>query len=76
MDLPNVLIVGDSVSIGYTPLVAKAMEKIALVQHSPFDERDGGAEETAYVGAPRTALHRVCPTRGAPRWGVADLFKI
>lgn len=46
--LPNVLIIGDSVSIGYTPLVATAMAKIALVQHSPFDTRDGGAEETAY----------------------------
>jgi hypothetical protein len=47
-DLPNVLIIGDSVSIGYTPLVATAMAKVALVQHSPFDHRDGGAEETAY----------------------------
>lgn len=46
--LPNVLIIGDSVSIGYTPLVASAMKKVALVQHSPFDNRDGGAEETAY----------------------------
>lgn len=46
--LPNVLIIGDSVSIGYTPLVTKAMAKVALVQHSPYDVRDGGAEETAY----------------------------
>lgn len=46
--LPNVLIVGDSVSIGYTPMVAKAMSKVAMVQHSPYDTRDGGAEETAY----------------------------
>ena len=46
--LPNVLILGDSVSIGYTPMVANAMAKIALVQHSPYDSRDGGAEETAY----------------------------
>ena len=46
--LPNVLIVGDSVSIGYTPLVTDAMSKLALVQHSPDDVRDGGAEETAY----------------------------
>ena len=46
--LPNVLIVGDSVSIGYTPYVAKLMSGIAFVQHSPYDVRDGGAEETAY----------------------------
>lgn len=46
--LPNVLIIGDSVSIGYTPFVAKTMSDIALVQHSPYDTSDGGAEETAY----------------------------
>eukprot|EP00945_MAST-04E_sp_MAST-4E-sp1_P008004 g8004.t1 len=46
--LPNIIILGDSVSIGYTPFVAKAMKSIAFVQHSPYDERDGGAEETAY----------------------------
>ena len=46
--LPNVLIIGDSVSIGYTPPVAAHMAKVALVQHSPFDHGDGGAEETAY----------------------------
>ena len=46
--LPNVFIVGDSVSIGYTPYVAKLMSNIALVQHSPYDNSDGGAEETAY----------------------------
>ena len=45
--LPNVLIIGDSVSIGYTPPVAAHMAKVALVQHSPWDVRDGGAEETA-----------------------------
>lgn len=46
--LPNVLIIGDSVSIGYTPPVAAGMAEVALVQHSPWDTRDGGAEETAY----------------------------
>jgi len=44
----NVLIIGDSVSIGYTPDVARHMADVALVQHSPLDTRDGGAEETAY----------------------------
>jgi alpha-L-fucosidase 2 len=46
--LPNVLIIGDSVSIGYTPKVAAHMAPVAFVQHSPWDIRDGGAEETAY----------------------------
>ena len=46
--VPNVLIIGDSVSIGYTPYVAKNMSAIAFVQHSPYDTCDGGAEETAY----------------------------
>jgi len=46
--LPNVLVIGDSVSIGYTPPVAKHMAKVAQVVHSPFDISDGGAEETAY----------------------------
>lgn len=46
--IPNVLILGDSVSIGYTPYVVQYMSNIAMVQHSPYDTRDGGAEETAY----------------------------
>lgn len=45
--LKNIVIVGDSVSIGYTPQVAKLMADTALVQHSPY-AGDGGAEETAY----------------------------
>lgn len=43
----NVMIVGDSVSIGYTPFVASVMADKALVQHSPWGG-DGGAEETLY----------------------------
>ena len=42
------LAVSDSVSIGYTPIIAESMAKVALVQHSPYDHHDGGAEETAY----------------------------
>ena len=45
--LKNVVIIGDSVSIGYTPIVAKALAPVALVQHAPWGG-DGGAEETAY----------------------------
>merc|ERR1712159_401754 len=48
--LKNVLIIGDSVSIGYTPYVARVLEEVALVQHSPWGG-DGGAEETKYGAA-------------------------
>jgi len=44
----NVIIVGDSLTIGYTPVVAELLADIALVQHVPWDVLDGGAEETAY----------------------------
>jgi hypothetical protein len=44
----NVIILGDSVSIGYEPKVAALMSESALVQHSPWDLHDGGAEETKY----------------------------
>eukprot|EP01051_Picozoa_sp_SAG22_P003349 SAG22_NODE_162_length_16848_cov_16.978267_3_plen_135_part_00 len=51
-------IAGDSVSIGYTPKIAAHMAPIALVQHSPWDVRDGGAEETAYgVACLKYMLH-------------------
>jgi hypothetical protein len=46
--LKNVLIIGDSISIGYTPFVAASLADIALVQHAPFSS-DGGAEESAYA---------------------------
>eukprot|EP01064_Diplonema_japonicum_P012884 TRINITY_DN20230_c0_g1_i1.p1 TRINITY_DN20230_c0_g1~~TRINITY_DN20230_c0_g1_i1.p1 ORF type:complete len:332 (+),score=56.88 TRINITY_DN20230_c0_g1_i1:42-998(+) len=46
--LPNIMILGDSVSIGYTPYVASIMKTEALIQHTPWDVSDGGAEETAY----------------------------
>jgi len=42
-----VLIIGDSLSLGYTPFVAANLSDIALVQHAPWGG-DGGAEETAY----------------------------
>ncbi len=47
--LKNVLIIGDSLSIGYTPHVAANLSDIALVQHAPWDTSDGGAEESAYL---------------------------
>jgi len=47
-DRLNAIIIGDSVSIGYTPHVADALQDQVFVQHSPADVSDGGAEETAY----------------------------
>eukprot|EP01079_Euglenida_sp_SAG-EU17-18_P009114 gene9115-1637_t len=49
--LPNVLIIGDSVSIGYTSLATQnvplRLKSKALVQHGPWDVSDGGAGDTA-----------------------------
>jgi hypothetical protein len=42
------LVMGDSVSIGYTPPVAKLLSDVCDVLHTPDDDRDGGACETAY----------------------------
>lgn len=44
----TVIVLGDSVSIGYTPTLAQVLGDVADVQHSPYDTWDGGAEETAY----------------------------
>lgn len=43
---PNTLILGDSVSIGYTGYVSRALANLTLLQHSPYDVRDGGAGAT------------------------------
>ena len=37
------LIIGDSVSIGYTPYVVAALSSTCLVQHGPWDVSDGAA---------------------------------
>ena len=46
-ELKNVIVLGDSVSIGYEPKLATHLADVALVQHSPWGG-DGGAEETKY----------------------------
>ena len=43
----NVLVIGDSVSLGWTPPLTELLKADALVQHSPGGG-DGGAEETDY----------------------------
>ena len=49
--LKNVLIIGDSVSIGYTTIATKNVPTLlagtAQVQHGPWDVSDGGAKDTA-----------------------------
>jgi len=52
-EMPNCVILGDSISIGYTPFVAAWMTNDTVqhkcaVQHSPWDTTDGGAEDTGY----------------------------
>ena len=44
----NVLVIGDSLSIGYTPSLAANLSDIAQVVHAPWDVTDGGAEESRY----------------------------
>jgi hypothetical protein len=43
------LVIGDSLSIGYTPSLASNLSDIAQVVHAPWDTSDGGAEESAYL---------------------------
>ncbi len=45
--LKNVLIIGDSISLGYTPFLAAALADVAVIQHAPWSS-DGGSEEAAY----------------------------
>ena len=46
--LKNVLVVGDSISLGYTPALSTALADVAMLQHAPFST-DGGSEEAAYT---------------------------
>lgn len=46
--LKNVLVIGDSISLGYTPFLQAALADVALLQHAPFSS-DGGSEEAAYT---------------------------
>src|SRR4051794_2444803 len=41
-DLPRVLIIGDSISIGYTPFVEKQLAGKAVVQHNPANAGTSG----------------------------------
>lgn len=80
----NVLIIGDSLTIGYTPPVADELADIALVQHAPWDTSDGGAEETAYgvqcldywLHSPSGLPYKVSGTRRSRPQGVAVVWEI
>ena len=67
--MPNVLVIGDSVSIGYVGGVTKILSAsgTAAVQHGPWDVSDGGAGDTA-VGI--TCLDRWLVTQAqlAVKW--------
>jgi hypothetical protein len=57
--LPRVLIIGDSISLGYTPLVVKALEGKAVVRHNP-----GNAQHTG------TGLKKIDAWIGKDPWDV------
>lgn len=57
--LPNVLIIGDSISIGYTPFVQKALEGKAIVKHN-----QGNAQHTG------TGLIKLDDWLGNTQWDV------
>lgn len=57
--LPNVLIIGDSISLGYTPHVVQMMEGKALVQHN-----SGNAQHTG------TGLRKLDSWLGDTKWDV------
>jgi len=58
-DLPNVLIIGDSISIGYTPYVVEALEGKAMVVHN-----EGNAQHTG------TGLQKLDDWLGNTKWDV------
>lgn len=45
--LPNCMVLGDSVSIGYTGTATKLLADVCQLQHAPWDVSDGGAGSTA-----------------------------
>lgn len=56
-ELPKVLIIGDSISIGYTPFVKKQLKDVAVISHNP-----GNAAHTG------TGLQKIDAWLGDTRW--------
>jgi len=62
-DLPNVLIIGDSISIGYTPFVKKDLEGIANVSRPLFENgKNENCQGTTY------GLHHIDKWIGMKKW--------
>src|SRR6056297_2487460 len=68
-ELPNVLIIGDSISIGYTPMVKEGLQGKANVKHAPGnngDTRRGLANLNAWLGTEQWDVIHF-------NWGLHDL---
>jgi hypothetical protein len=57
--LPRILLIGDSISIGYTPCVAESLKGEAIVEHNP-----GNARHTGY------GLEQLEPWLAGAKWDV------
>ena len=67
--LPNCLIIGDSVSIGYTPTAVEDLKEICQLQHGPWDVSDGGAGATS-VGVACLDNFLVTQAQESVKWDV------
>lgn len=67
--LPNCLVIGDSVSIGYTGVATKALTSVCQLQHGPWDVSDGGAGATS-EGQTCLANFLVTQAQVAVKWDV------
>ena len=66
--LKNVLIIGDSVSIGYLGWVAYLLQDIALVQHAPWEYLPGQGGDRQLDAKPAGAIPRTTGTAQTAGW--------
>jgi hypothetical protein len=67
--VPNVLVIGDSVSEGYTPFLRAALGASANVQHGP-DNTGGGSADGSHYGELCTPYFIRTPLHALPPWRV------
>lgn len=67
--VPNVLVIGDSVSEGYTPFLRAALGAPANVQHGP-DNTGGGSADGSHYGELCTPYFIRTPLHTLPSWRV------
>jgi len=67
--VPNVLVIGDSVSAGYTPFLRAGLGAAANVQHGPDNAGGGNADGSGY-GRLCTPYFVRTPTGTLPKWKV------